>query len=335
MSWDLSAVVKSFSGKRVAVVGDLMLDCYVWGKVDRISPEAPVPVVRVEKVNFRLGGAGNVLRNIATLGGKAAAFGAVGNDHEAEEMFREFASYGIDTNNIVTDHTRRTTVKRRILSGSQQLMRVDYEDASEADQAIRDDIAERLSAALKNNCFDAVIIEDYAKGLLSEDMAQKIVDTANSCNVPVILDPKPRHQMYLHGLTLIKPNRSEAYAMASLPCPDTPDTPEQLTEVAERIKKAWGTENLLISLASEGMALFEKNNLTMLPTRAREVYDVCGAGDTVIAAVTLGLAAGNAATASAAVANHAAGIVVAKVGTVTVSSVELLKEIEKSLNFQE
>ncbi len=327
MSWDLSAVVKSFCGKRIAVVGDLMLDCYVWGKVDRISPEAPVPVVRVEKVNFRLGGAGNVLRNIATLGGIATAFGAVGNDAEAEEMFREFASYGINTDNIVTDDTRRTTVKRRILAGSQQLIRVDYEDSNDSAQTVRKEIAARLNSALRKGSFDAVIIEDYAKGLLTEDMAQSIVDTANECGVPVILDPKPRHRMYLHGLTLIKPNRSEAYAMAALPSPDAPDTAEQLTEVAKRIKEAWGTKNLLISLASEGMALFEEDTLTMLPTKAQEVYDVCGAGDTVIAAVSLGLAAGNPAAASAAVANHAAGIVVAKVGTVTVSADELLTAI--------
>ena len=327
---DLSAVVKSFKGKRIAVAGDLMLDCYVWGKVDRISPEAPVPVVRVEKVNYRLGGAGNVLRNIATLGGIPSAFGATGADAEAEEMLKEFAGYNIDVSGIAADPSRRTTVKRRILSGGQQLMRVDYEDAGETAAEIREQVANDLCEKLKSNAFDAVILEDYAKGFLSEDMAQKIVDTANDCNVPVILDPKPRHRMYLKGLTLIKPNRSEAYAMAALPCPDAPDSAAALKEVAERIRKTWGTENLLISLAAEGMALFEQDALTMLPTKAREVFDVCGAGDTVIAAVTLGLAAGNPPAVSAMVANHAAGIVVAKVGTVTVSTEELLQEIADS-----
>lgn len=329
MSYEnLTGAVRKFAGKRVAVIGDLMLDSYVWGRVERISPEAPVPVVRVDRCSIGLGGAGNVLRNIATLGGAASSFGIVGADADAETMLGEFASCSIDASGVVADPGRRTTVKRRILAGGQQLLRVDYEDSSEISAEARARVTSEAVRRIAGGEFQAVVIEDYAKGLLSEEMAQRIVDTARTAGVPVILDPKPRHRMNLHGLTLIKPNRSEAYAMAGLPCPDAPDTPESLREVANRIRETWGTENLLISLAAQGMALFEKDELTMLPTRAREVFDVTGAGDTVIAAVALGFAAGVAPVPAAMAANYAAGIVVGKLGTVGVSASELIAELE-------
>lgn len=206
----LTGAVRKFAGKRVAVIGDLMLDSYVWGRVERISPEAPVPVVRVDRCTIGLGGAGNVLRNIASLGGVASSFGIIGADADAETMLREFASCSIDASGVISDPGRRTTVKRRILAGGQQLLRVDYEDASEIGGEARERVTAEALRRISSGEFQAVILEDYAKGLLSEEMAQKIVDTSRAAGVPVILDPKPRHRMNLRGLTLMKPNRSEA-----------------------------------------------------------------------------------------------------------------------------
>ena len=206
----LTAAVRKFAGRRVAVIGDLMLDSYVWGRVERISPEAPVPVVRVDRCTIGLGGAGNVLRNIASLGGVASSFGIVGADADAETMLREFASCSIDASGVISDPGRRTTVKRRVLAGGQQLLRVDYEDASEISREARERVTAEALRRISSGEFQAVILEDYAKGLLSEEMAQKIVDTSRAAGVPVILDPKPRHRMNLRGLTLMKPNRSEA-----------------------------------------------------------------------------------------------------------------------------
>ncbi len=327
---DLKAVVDRFQGKRVAVVGDLMLDSYVWGRVERISPEAPVPVVHVERRTSCLGGAGNVMRNVVTLGGKVAAFGVTGCDSIGRQLREHLDDYRIDTAGLVELKDRPTTEKQRIIAGSQHLLRVDYEELGEISTAIRGRLVEAVSRRLDAGEFDAVILEDYAKGLLSQEMAQAIVDAARRNQVIVALDPKPSHPMRLKGLTMMKPNLAEAHALSGIPREAAPaaEPVRLLRRMAEKIQAEWGVEYLLISLAAQGMALFNGDqSLKLIPTRAREVFDVSGAGDTVIAAATLALSTGCGGEAAAEIANHAAGIVVGKLGTVTVSREELLESL--------
>lgn len=324
----LDKLVEDFRGKRIAVIGDLMLDVYVWGKASRISPEAPVPVVQVKNRTQCLGGAANVMRNVVTLGGQVEAFGVVGSDANGEHLRTMLTEYGIRADGVVSDPTRRTTEKQRVIAGSQQLLRIDYEDVEGLAAVHRQTITGRVMELIRRRAVDAVIFEDYAKGLLDPAMAQEITDAAVKADIIVSLDPNPKHPLNLRGLTVMKPNRAEAFALAGKYMSDTPVEPaadRDLHEVAAILIREWSPEYLLISLAAQGLALFDRDGgFTAIPTRAREVFDVSGAGDTVIAAYTLALAAGANGREAAEVANHAAGIVVGKVGTVTVSVAELL-----------
>ncbi|MCP3965570.1 MAG: D-glycero-beta-D-manno-heptose-7-phosphate kinase [Lentisphaerae bacterium] len=324
----LEQIVRNFSNVRIAVVGDLMLDVYIWGDASRISPEAPVPVVQVKEKSSCLGGAANVMRNVVTLGGKVSAYGVVGDDYDGREVGSLLKKYDIDPSTLSVTKERRTTNKQRVIASAQQLLRVDFEDTIELDEAIRQQIVEKLIMLIENKAVDAVIFEDYGKGVLSEKMLQTVIDAARENGIITALDPKPGHLMQISNLTVMKPNRNEAFAMTGMfqrknGCSVEKDT--DLHEVADRLLEQWQPEQLLISLASQGMALFRDNaDMVVIPTRAREVYDVSGAGDTVIAAYTLSIAAGANPEEAAEIANHAAGIVVGKVGTVTVSKEELI-----------
>ena len=308
-----------------------MIDSYIWGSVERISPEAPVPVVQVTKTSCCLGGAANVMRNIVTLGGKVDAFGLVGDDDNGKLMRQLLAEYNIDPAGVLTDPERPSIRKERVICGSQQLLRIDYENPVDASESLRKTLAEKLKNSIRSKSVQAVILEDYAKGLFSESMVQDIIDCANECGVITVLDPNPRNRMYLHGLTVMKPNRNEAFAMANMtatmPHGDASQD-KSLQEVARIIGSQWQVKHLLISLAAQGMALFNSDNTCkIIPTRAREVYDVSGAGDTVVATAALALAAGAEASDAAELANYAAGIVVGQLGTATVSAAELEESI--------
>ena len=326
-------IFKNLLGKfprcRIAVVGDLMLDVYVWGEASRISPEAPVPVVRIKRRSCCLGGAANVMRNVATLGGQVEAFGVIGDDQNGEKIADLLRGYGIAPEHLSIDTQRCTTEKQRVVAGSQQLLRIDYEDTAAISQQIRETIAHELIAMMQKAQLDAIIFEDYGKGLLEETMLQEIVDIARQQGVITALDPKPGHLMQVNGLSVMKPNRKEAFEMAAIldkgPVDDaTKDSDLRL--VAEKLLQQWQPECLIISLAAQGMALFKQDgSMQLIPTKAREVFDVSGAGDTVIAAFTLALSAGAPAEIAAEIANHAAGIVVGKVGTVTITADELLE----------
>ncbi|MFA7231510.1 MAG: PfkB family carbohydrate kinase [Victivallaceae bacterium] len=328
----LKTIVSRFADKKIAVVGDLMLDVYVWGKASRISPEAPVPVVQVSRKSCCLGGAANVMRNAVTLGGSVKAFGIIGNDEDGREIKTLFSEYGIIPDTVQVDSSRRTTQKQRVIAGAQQLLRVDYEDTEAVPAECRELIVSQLVKLIDRGEIDAVIFEDYGKGLLEESMLQRIVDAACRKNIITALDPKPGHLMRVKGLTVMKPNRTEAFAMAGVFQKDSGVAvadDHDLKLVAEKLLEEWKPEHLLISLAAQGMALFRKNaEIVIIPTRAREVYDVSGAGDTVIAAFTLAMTAGATPEEAAEIANHAAGIVVGKVGTVTVSADELIKSFD-------
>lgn len=325
---DLS-ILENFDKLRVAVLGDVMLDVYVWGQVNRISPEAPVPIVSVTKRSSCLGGAANVMRNLATLGAHPEGFGIIGNDATGEQVLQEMQEAGILSAGILQDAARPTTEKRRIMASGQQLLRIDEEDTSPFSDELRRKLVNAIIDRIRGGHLQAVIFEDYAKGLLASWMLEEIISEARRHNVFTALDPKPGGLEPVKGLTFIKPNRLEAFAMAR--CQDKnpslhPLEDPLLREVADRLLEQWEPEHLLISLASQGMALFSRTRETqIIPTRAREVFDVSGAGDTVTASYTLALASGADPAAAAEIANMAASVVVAKVGTAPIYFHELQK----------
>lgn len=323
----LEAVISQFHNCRIAVIGDLMIDSYVWGVVERISPEAPVPVVQVSKTSCCLGGAANVMRNIVTLGGQVDAFGLVGNDSSGELIRQMLREYKIDPAGVLTDFARPSIRKERVIAGSQQLLRIDYENPSPAGDDLRRELVKKVKDHLKSGKVQALIIEDYAKGLFARDMVQELIDYANTLNIITVFDPNPRNPMQLSGLTVMKPNRLEAFAMAGVPQTaqkGSAEKDESLRNVANLLMQKWQVKHLLISLAAQGMALYNQDGSSMIiPTRAREVYDVSGAGDTVVATAALALAAGCDARSAAELANYAAGVVVRQLGTATVSADEL------------
>ena len=319
-------LVRRFSGCRVAVIGDLMLDEYIWGRVSRISPEAPVPVVQTERYSCCLGGAANTVRNIVTLGGECVAFGLTGDDPEGLLIRKHLAVYGVSDRFVLCDPQRPTTSKRRIVAGTQQLLRVDHEELSDPPAALRRKLADALIGEIEQNRVQAVIFEDYGKGLLSGPLIRRILEAANRHGLITALDPKPGHLRPVPGLTVIKPNRQEALAMTGLPASSP------LPRVAEKFLAAWQPKYLLISLSAEGMALCRPGQLPdVIPTEAHEVFDVSGAGDTVTATFTLALTVGASAEQAAKLANAAAGVVVAKLGTATVSAAELQEKLSSPL----
>jgi len=331
----LTQIVDNFREIRIAVVGDLMLDVYIWGKASRISPEAPVPVVQVKKKSCCLGGAANVMRNVVTLGGNVKAYGVIGDDSGGDEMKKLFENYNIDPASLSIDKSRRTTQKERIIASAQQLLRVDFEDIEKLDDIIHQEIIIELKKLIDSQAIDAIIFEDYGKGVLNEKMLNQIIASAKENNIITSLDPKPGHLLKVKGLTVMKPNRSEAFAITGtfsqgngIAVKDD----KQLHAVAAQLLDEWEPDYLIISLAAQGMALFRKDaEMVVIPTKAREVYDVSGAGDTVIAAFTLALSTGADPVEAAEIANHAAGIVVGKVGTVTVSKDELLESFNREI----
>ena len=331
---ELLLLPEKFSSCRVAVLGDLMLDVYLWGQVSRISPEAPVPVVNVRKRTSCLGGAANVMRNLATLGGKVFAFGALGADQTGAEIRKLLREIGIDDSMVVDIPGRCTTEKRRVVSGQQQLLREDYEETTPLDEATRQKIIAPLLKMIAAKELDAVIFEDYAKGLLGHEMVESVARAAAAAGIVTALDPKPGKLAPVKGITVIKPNRSEAFAMAGIPesaARGTPGNDDDLKAVAGKLMEIWAPEQLLISLASQGMALFSRDGGApeLIPTQAREVYDVSGAGDTVIATFTLALVSGATPAEAAMCANLAAGVVVGKIGTAPILKDELVAELKK------
>ncbi|MBQ9088193.1 MAG: hypothetical protein IJY46_05380 [Lentisphaeria bacterium] len=331
---ELAAIAKFNSG-RVAVLGDIMLDAYLWGAVNRISPEAPVPVVDVRRRSCCPGGAANVIRNIATLGGHAKAFGIVGNDPAGKEVIALLKEYGADIAGIIRSNERRTTEKCRVVAGAQQLLRADFEDTTPISEADRDKLVSKVVRHIRKAEIDAVIFDDYAKGVLCADMLKVIIKEAKRSNIFTMLDPKPKSGGVtpVAGLTLLKPNRSEAFALAGINDPGPVNDPAEdqpLRRAAEKIFEIWQPENLLISLAGQGMILYPANGEPqVIPTRAREVFDVSGAGDTVAAVCTLALATGCSPLLAAELANRAAGVVVGKIGTAPILFDELLAAIKE------
>ncbi len=322
-------ILNHCQGRNIAVIGDLMLDVYLTGSANRMSQEAPVPVLNVKNRSARLGGAANVMRNITALGGTSTAFGVIGRDEPGKSLKRLLEEDRIDSSYILTDAQRRTTEKMRVMAASQQIVRIDFEDVSPVSQTITARMEKKLSELIRKRKIDALIFEDYNKGLLDREMVQRITRLAGEYGIYTSLDPHPGHPMEVSGLSIMTPNRSEAFGLAGMYCHDAVSPVEQdenLKKVAKKVLSDWKCDALLITLGAQGMALFKKGETVLvIPTKAKEVFDVSGAGDTVIATYTLCRAAGATDPEAAEIANHAAGIVVGKIGTAVTSAEELLR----------
>lgn len=327
----LKNIVSQFSRHSVLVVGDLMMDRFIWGAVDRISPEAPVPVVEVNREEDRPGGAGNVVFNLVSLDAKVFASGIVGMDPVGEKLARDFEYRGINVEGVLHDPSRPTSLKTRVIATHQHIVRFDRESKL----PISDDFENRLLKVLEPLTAQAsvVILSDYGKGLITPRLIQWIISHAKVLGKPVFVDPKPESFRHYKNVTCVTPNTSEAFlGMGKMPKTDDAD----IEALGKEIVKTLSLKELLITRGAKGMTLIHANKtsrseVTHIPTQAREVFDVTGAGDTVIAAYALARACEASPIEAAYLANLAAGVVVAKVGTATVTRKELLNAIEKLL----
>ena len=311
---------------RVLVVGDVMLDQFIWGGVSRISPEAPVPVLDFARESFMPGGAANVARNLVSLATPAELFGAIGRDDAGGKLVKLLGEQGIGCDGLVKCPARHTSVKTRIVAHQQQVVRVDRETRGGLDEKSTAVLLAEFGRKIART--DAVIIGDYGKGVVTQPLLERIKTLCRQRGVWLSLDPKPVHHLNLEGLSLITPNRKEAFELAELP-DDTkhanPLADPNLRKVADRLLEQLRPALLLITLGELGMLLCQRGHSPFhIPTVAQEVFDVSGAGDTVIATFTLAIAAGASPMEAALLSNHAAGIVVGKVGTATTTPEELL-----------
>ena len=312
------SLLRSMRGRRVLVLGDVMLDEFLWGRVARISPEAPVPVVEIQRESFHVGGAGNVARNVRALEGEAALVGVVGKDAAASRLRDELRAAGVE-DALVEASGRPTTVKTRIVAHHQQVCRADRERSDELAKALEDAVVARIAGALRTA--DALVVSDYQKGVVTRRVMRSAVALARRRRVPVLVDPKVRHFGFYRGATIVTPNLLEAEQASGVRIRDEAD----LRGAGERLLRSLRCRAVLITRGEQGMSLFEAGRrLVHIPVAEREVFDVTGAGDTVIATLSLALCAGASLPQAAALANDAAGVVVAKLGTATVSPDELI-----------
>jgi D-beta-D-heptose 7-phosphate kinase/D-beta-D-heptose 1-phosphate adenosyltransferase len=322
---DFHQLIARFAGRRMLAIGDLMLDEFIWGRVSRISPEAPVPVVNVTRESYYPGGAANVARNLREFTSETAVMGLTGADPHGRRLLDLLQAAGIRTEGVLQDAAASTTVKSRVIARNQQVVRVDRERKTPLSAGQLEQAFQYLATAVPE--IDGIIVADYGKGFLSQPLADEICRLARKHGKVLAVDPHPHTSLVWRGATAIKPNRLEAFNAAGLP-PSDPVEPvcrdEALLEAARRLRRTWETESLLVTLGEQGMLLFQGSGEPVhLPAHAQEVFDVSGAGDTAIAVFTLGLAAGAAPRLAAELANRASGIAVGKLGTATVTPDEL------------
>jgi D-beta-D-heptose 7-phosphate kinase/D-beta-D-heptose 1-phosphate adenosyltransferase len=327
----LESLLSVFRTKRLLVIGDVMLDRFIWGAVSRISPEAPVPVVEVKREDAYPGGAANVARNLLPFCARVSVSGLVGDDVFASELDGLLAGSGIDTQGLLRDPEYQTIVKTRIVARNQQVVRIDREKRRALSEVMRARAQAFFAEMLPE--VDAIIIEDYGKGFLTQALVDGLAELTRGTNVIVTVDPNPNNPLHWRGATAIKPNRSEAFQAAGLDESGlrSPDSLESaLQELGHRLFAQWDTKMLLITLSEQGMALLKKDQAPYrLPALAREVFDVSGAGDTAIALFTLALAAGATDEEAAEISNHASGVVVGKIGTATLTPGELIESFRR------
>ncbi len=334
----LKNIINKFNRAKILVVGDLILDEYIWGSVERISPEAPVPVLWAKKRTFVPGGTANVANNIRSLGGQVTLLGVTGKDANSKILLGQLKKRKINTKGIFIEPERHTTVKTRILAGHQQVVRVDWEHTHDLPKELNSIILKYIEKNI--HLFDAVIVEDYGKGVINVALLEKLISLAKAHEKIITVDPKEDNFQYYRGVTSITPNRKELEnAIRNLKIKDTTNrfrinidrlfTEKDVDTSAAEILKYLNLDSILVTLGEQGMKLFQKGgSLTHIPTVAQEVFDVSGAGDTVIAAFTLALCAGASQLEAAHIANFAAGIVVGKLGTAVITSKELLERIK-------
>ncbi len=320
-------IISQFPSSKIMVVGDFILDEFIWGSVTRISPEAPVPVVKVDRESFMPGGSLNVAHNVSTLKGNVFPVGVLGKDLYGRMLVKAIRREGIDTGGVVYDAARPTTLKTRIIAHHQQVVRFDkecYEEiTAKTKRALLSFIKKRIQS------IDVVIIEDYGKGVITAPFLKQVIQIAKRAGKKVVVDPKEKHFTYYRGVTALTPNRYEAYTAVGL----EPNSKVPVEKVGSQIIRKLGLDCLLMTLGEDGMGLFEKNGkFHRIPTTAKEVFDVSGAGDTVIAVFALALASGAKPLEAAIIANLAAGVVVGKLGTATLDKKELLEAIKGAVS---
>ncbi len=320
----LTSLVDRFPRTHTLVVGDVMLDHYIWGNVSRISPEAPVPVVSVTKENLLLGAATNVVNNIHALGGKVSVCGVIGPDDAGRQLVHMLRSQGIHTDGLIVEDERSTTIKTRIIAHSQQVVRFDRETKKGIEQDTHRRIFDFVKAQLKDG-LDAIVLSDYCKGVVTKELVRDIVKLARKNGIIVSVDPKVSHFGMYSGVTILTPNAKEASIGSKIDIEDD----DSLLKAGALLLKQLKCEAVLITRGEHGMSLFERGGRVVhIPTVAQEVFDVTGAGDTVISTLTLAMAAGAKMVDAAGIANFAAGIVVGVVGTATVKPEELKRKIQ-------
>lgn len=322
--------IPRLKGKRVLIIGDICVDEYIMGQVRRISPEAPVPVLDVESEDVRLGMAANVAQNVVSLGGEALLVSVVGNDTGANLLSNLAQKSGVVTKYLVTDNTRPTTRKTRVMAKHHHLVRVDHEIRRDLSAETQDRLIEMVAKSVVEA--DCVVIEDYKKGVISRSVIERVVDLCKKNNKPVLVDPhKTSSGPFYKGVDLIKPNFDEALSLAGVDFDDIRENPNKVVEVGRRLQQITGAKQVVLTRGQDGMTIFSADEVTEVPTYARKVFDVTGAGDTVIAALALGLVSGLSLVHSCMLANFAAGVVVGKVGCVPCEVPELIEYIQGTL----
>lgn len=319
------SIIDKFRTARVLIIGDLVMDHFIWGRVRRISPEAPVPVVEVTSESLLLGGSANVANNIVSLNGCAMVTGVAGSDYDGKKLMASLKEKRISTEGVVVDKKRPTTIKTRVIAHSQQVVRFDRESRDKIDPLCTSKMLNYIRKAAKDS--SVVVISDYAKGVITEGLVDETRRVCKRLNKPLLVDPKVEHFDLYRGATLVTPNNLEASVASGIDIEDE----GSLRRAGAALLGRLGSSALLITRGEHGMALFEQEGETHIPTVAREVFDVSGAGDTVIAALSLAIASGADFREASVIANFAAGVVVGKVGTATLSRQELKEAISSGL----
>lgn len=315
---------EKFKGKRIAVIGDMMLDGYYWGDVKRVSPEAPVPVLEVEEEFFRFGGAANVALNISTLGGVPIPMGIIGYDNNGTVFNALLKEFNINSDGILIDESRPTTTKTRVIADNQHVVRIDKEDKTYLNEQMQQKLFNYFESTIDS--LDGIILQDYNKGVLTEKLIEKIINLANQKNVLITVDPKFNNFFTYKNVTVFKPNRKEAEEKLGIKITSSKD----VTYAGNNLMEKLNSKYLLLTLSEEGVAVFEKGKEEKrMPTKARKVADVSGAGDTVISTLTMALAAGTGILEASFLANYAGGIVCEEVGIVPIENEKLFNTVLK------
>ncbi len=319
----LQQYIERFPQASVLVVGDLILDQYVMGRVSRISPEAPVPVVHVESESLRLGGAANVFNNILALGGKADLCGVIGADESGRLLLKELGGKRSGRGGVIIDQDRPTSRKSRVIAHNQQIVRYDVESRQELKKPLQSKLLRYVESRLRE--LSCLVVSDYAKGVVTPTLMSELTRLAALRKIPIVVDPKVEHFGFYKGVTVITPNHLEATQAAGVHGDDN----QAIDQAGAMIRQRLGCQSVLITRGEKGMSLYEGDGASWhIPTKARQVYDVTGAGDTVIGTLALALSTGAGMKESAMLANHAAGIVVGMVGTATVTPKQLAEALE-------